>query len=418
MTAHIYTMPILTEKYDADNLKKLANITHEDMETIWHKTVTDTHKGEDTDIKTQTMLIRDLCRAALKSNCARQVHYKYSKKHTDSGRLYTDGPSLQNIQRGFRGLLSYSTAIDIDAVNCHPVLLKHVCEKHNIPCDELSQYVKNREDKLREFCEIDSISSSEAKTFFIKSFNSVYKILKKDKKTNIKNQFFLRYDIEMKKIQEALVGHYPDEFKKIKRSESDNALGKLVARILNIEEGAMLETAEMECVRNTYRPMTLVFDGLMLENYDLTGKPVCEATVIEKLNKATLNLGIKWDVKEPDLSLQQFADSLKGQDNVVLYDYTETELCKQIFAYFYEGKFYKRGSILYLLINHKWTCCENTIRDHVTRTVMDCYGYVEKTAKDGTVSHVLITQCMNSVQTITKLIITLVPENSRFITEA
>lgn len=407
----------LTELYDQSNLKKLANITHEDMESIWHQTVGDTNKGEDADIKTQTERIRRLCRKALKNNYSNDIEYKYSKKHGDSGRLYAEGASLQNIKRGFRGLLSYNTAIDFDAMNCHPVLLKHICSRYHIPCEELSQYVKHRDDKLREFCEIDDIKSGGAKTKFIASFNSEYKIIKKDKKSNIKNQFFLRYDAEMKKIQQQLAVIYPIEFKKIKRTESENHYGKLVARILNIEEGKMLNNA-FESIKDNYLPMTLAFDGLMMNKYDKSGKPVVEEEVIELLDNSTEELGIKWDVKEPDLSLQSFADNLKGHESVVLYDYTETELCKQIFNYFYEGKFYKRGAILYLLINHKWTSCENTIKDHVFRTVMDCHGYVEKTAKDGTVSYQLITQIMNTSQTITKTILSLVPEDSRFINEA
>lgn len=406
-----------TEKYDLNNLKKLANITHEDMESIWHKTENDTNKGEETDIKIQTMRIRSLCRKALKNNCSNDIEYKYSRKQEDSGRLYADGASLQNIKRGFRGLLSHNTAIDYDAMNCHPVLLKQLCSRHHIPCDELNQYVKLRDDKLREFCEIDGIKSAEAKTFFIKSFNSEYKILKKDKKSNIKNQFFLRYDAEMKKIQEQLVVVYPVEFKKIKRAESDNIYGKLVARILNIEEGKMLDKAR-DAIKDNYLPMALVFDGLMLYKYDKSGNVTVDDEVIDLLNKSTEELGILWEVKEPDMSLQAFADKLKGHENVVLYDYTETELCKQIFNHFYDGRFYKRGAVLYLLINHKWTSCESTIKDHVLRTVMDCHGYVEKTSKDGETSYQMITQIMNTAQTIAKTIITLVPEDSRFINDA
>jgi hypothetical protein len=414
MNASLYT---LTELYDKNNIKKLANITHEDMKTIWYETKGDTNKGEDTDIKSQTTRIRFLCREALKNKYSNNIEYKYGKKTRYSGRLYAEGASLQNIIRGFRGLLSYSTAIDFDAINTHPVLLKELCSQHYIPCDELSQYVKLRDDKLREFCEIDDIKSKEAKIFFIKSFNSEYNITKKDKKSNIKNQFFLRYDAEMKKIQQRLAVIYSSEFKKIKKGESDNHYGKLVARLLNIEEGKMLNKA-YEAVKDNYIPMTFAFDGLMLNKYDRAGKPVVEEDVIELLNKSTEELGIMWDVKEPDLSLQGFVDNLKGNDSVVLYDYTETELCKQIFNHFYKGKFYKRGAIHYLLINHKWTCCENTIKDHVIRTIMDCHGYVEKTGKDGDTSYQLITQMMTMSKTIASIILSLVPEDSNFINEA
>lgn len=411
------TMPLMTEYYDADNLKKLSNITHEDMVTIWNKIESDTHKGEETSIKLQTNLIRRLCRDAIKANNMNKVTYKHSKKMGTCGRKYAECPSLQNIKRGFRGLLSHSTAIDFDAICCHNTLLKYVCQKNNIPCDHLTSYINNREEKIKEFCEIDGVTSAQAKMLFIKSLDSCYKILKKDKKCNIKNQFFLLYDAEMKKIQDALTLIYPEEYKKIKRTESDNHNGKLLARIINQEEGIMLDKAH-SALEDNYLPMTLVFDGIMIGKYDKSGKAVCEDDVITLLNQTTEDIGIRWDVKEPDLSLQQFADNLKSKVNVVLYDYTETELCKQIFNYFYEGKFYKRGGILYLLINNKWTTSENTIKDHVIRTVMDCHGYIEKTAKDGTTTFDLITQSMTGVVQIKNIIISIVPENSQFINDA
>ena len=411
-------MPTLTEYYDADNLKKLANITHEDMGTVWNMIDNDTHKGEKTNIKQQTNIIRSLCRDAIKNNNnSNKVTYKYSKKLNNAGRKYSQGSSLQNIKKAFRGLLSHSTALDFDAICCHNTLLKHICVKNNIPCDELTQYINNREEKIKEFCEIDGVSAGDAKLLFIKSMNTCYKLLKKDKKSNIKNQFFLRYDVEMKKIQDALILTNPDEYKIIKRMENDNHKGKFVARIINIEEGIMLDKA-FSALDSNYLLMTLVFDGLMVGKYDKSGKPVCEEEVVSLLNDTTADMGIKWDVKQPDLSLQQFADNLKSKVNVVLYDYTETELCKQIFNHFYEGKFYKRGSVLYLLINNKWTTSVNTIKDHVTRTIMDCHGYIEKTAIDGTIKYDLITQSMNNVSQIKNIIISIVPENSQFINQA
>jgi len=404
------------EKYDRANLEKLVNITHEDMESIWKRTDNDI-KGENTDIKTQTLLIRKLCREALKNGGSREVVYKYSKKLGDKGRLYADGPSLQNIKKTFRGLLSYSSAVDFDAINCHPVLLHNLCVKHNLPCYELAAYVSQRADRIREFCEIDNLTPAEAKAFFLSSFNKDTKIVKKDKRSNIKNQAFLRYDNEIKTIQAALVKLFPDEYKSVRRSESANVTGKFTARILNIEEGKMLNAA-CEAIQDQYTPMTLAFDGVMVEKYDKSGAPIDEEAIIEKLNNATSEWSIKWDVKEPDLTLQEFADHLKTQSNVMLYAGTETELCKSVYEHFFEGKFYKRDGVHYLLHQNQWLTSENTIQDHVTRTVMDCYGYVEKTSKDGSVSQQLLTQSMGGANSITKMIMTIVPENKRFINDA
>ncbi len=319
------------EKYNRENLEKLVNITHADVEQMWQKTDKDI-KGEYTDIKTQTLAIRKLCSEALKNAGKREVGYKYSKKLKTKGRLYCDCPSLQNIKKSFRGLLSHSTAIDFDAINCHPSLLLNLCVKNNIPCYELTSYCNQRADRIREFCEIDNLTPAEAKAFFISSFNKDTKITKKDAKVNIKNQAFLRYDNEMKLIQSHLIKLYPDEYKNVRRAERNNIGGKFTSRILNIEEGNMLKIAS-DAVEDKFTIMTLCFDGMMLEKYDKNGKHLNEETVIEVLNKATEDFGIKWDVKEPDLSLQEFADNLNKETNVMLYADTETDLCKNIFEY-------------------------------------------------------------------------------------
>lgn len=406
----------MQEKYDLENLKKLVNITHEDMETVWSRTG-DGIKGEETDIKTQTLLIRKLCREALKNGGSREVTYKHSKKLQNRGRLYSEGASLQNIKKSFRGLLSHSTAVDFDAINCHPSLLLNLCTKHGISCYELKSYCDNRADRIREFCETDNLTAAEAKALFLSSFNKETKIVKKDRKQNIKYHIFLRYDTEIKTIQAALMKLFPDEYTSVKRSESCNIIGKFVARILNIEEGNMLKAA-CESIQDQYTPMTFAFDGMMIERYDKSGVPINEEAVIERLNESTGDWGIIWDVKEPDLSLQEFADNIKTNFNVMLYAGTETELCKSIYQYFFEGKFYKRDGAMYLLREHQWLTSGNAITDYVSRTVMDCYGYVERTSKDGSVSQQLLTQSISGAQMISKTIMTIVPENKKFINNA
>tara|TARA_R110002153_G_scaffold57352_2_gene157797 strand:+ start:192 stop:2468 length:2277 start_codon:yes stop_codon:yes gene_type:complete len=386
------------------------------MESIWSKTLGDNIKGEETSIKVQTLLIRTLCRKALKNDCKNTVSYKFSSKHSDSGRLYAEGGSLQNVKRQFRGLLSHNTAVDFDVVNCHPVLLLHLCRRHGISCDRLMDYVQNRNDKLTDFCESDDISKGSGKMFFLKSINAEHKILKKDKKVKIKNSFFLNFDAEMKRIQTAIVTIYKDEYKKIKRNASDNINGKLMSRIMNIEEGDMLQVA-CDAVNANHSVMTLAFDGLMVNKYDLSGVMIDEDRILRILENATSQWGLVWDVKEPDMSLQGFADNIHSHENVVLYAETETELVKKIYHHYYDGKFYKRNGLAYLLINHKWQNNIDTIKDHIQNTVINCHGYVEKVSKDGEVSYILLTQCINSSQNISKVLMTLVPENPRFINE-
>jgi hypothetical protein len=277
-------------------------------------------------------------------------------------------------------------------------------------------YVQNRNDRLNDFCESDDISKGTAKMLFLKSINAEHKILKKDKKMKIRNSFFLNFDAEMKRIQTALVTVYPDDFKKIKRTENANMNGKLVSRIMNVEEGKMLQIA-CDAVNVKHRVMTLAFDGLMVYKYHDSGEMIDEESILQILESSTSNWGLKWDIKEPDMSLQDFADNLRSTNNVVLYAETETELVKNIYNHFYQGKFYKRNGLAYLCIDHKWENNIDTIKDHILRTVIDCQGYVEKVNKDGETTFTLLTQCMSSAQNISKILLTLVPENPEIIDE-
>ena len=45
----------------------------------------------------------------------------------------------------------YNVGTDIDMKNCHPVLLRYICNLHGIKCPELEYYVNHRDECLAEF---------------------------------------------------------------------------------------------------------------------------------------------------------------------------------------------------------------------------------------------------------------------------
>ena len=62
------------------------------------------------------------------------------------GRNFADGGvSLQGICREIRHAISSEYYDDLDMVNAHPVILKFLCEKHNIEHERLNEYIDNRE---------------------------------------------------------------------------------------------------------------------------------------------------------------------------------------------------------------------------------------------------------------------------------
>lgn len=369
---------VLKERYALDICRKLANITHEKVEEWW---VEGDMEGEETDIKSQTDCLRRICEDAYQNGGTREVPYKYTDKHPEwvgEGRLYSDCPSMQGIKKGYRGALTAETAIDIDAINCHPTLLLHICKQNGIyDTGCLQDYVLNREAKILDICELESISESEAKTQLIKSFNSRFKLTKLGKKCD----WLKRYDEEMKRIQTELAKKFPKELAQIKQQKREsglNNLGVLTARLLNIEEGKMLQRAR-HLLETQYIVRSLVFDGLMIDRVDIDGDEVDEDAVVQLLDNCTKDLGIRWAVKPPDTSLiNRIMELPDDEPTAHFYGEHEVDLADQIYNHFYKDKLVCGGhGELYLMTNHLWNDGKELIMKHVFNTVTNCLGYIK-----------------------------------------
>ncbi len=68
------------------------------------------------------------------------------QKIVNVGRFFAlHGLSLQSFSKKIRHTLVHKSHLDIDIINCHPILLLQYCKKQNIKCRYLTEYVKNRE---------------------------------------------------------------------------------------------------------------------------------------------------------------------------------------------------------------------------------------------------------------------------------
>ena len=407
----------LTEYYDEHYLKKLSNITHKDIEYIWTKLTFRKNKDDDDDdinIKSQTIYIRNLCKKALENNNSQVVDYKYSKKNTKSGRLYSKSSSFQNIPSEFRGLLGNSTAIDFDIQNCHPCILKYLCKKHSIGCDILNIYINNRDNKLIDFMDDDDLSKGDAKILFLKSINYDRKIIKKDKKTKIKNKFFLEFDNQIKQIQKSLCGLYKNVYDEISKFENNNITGKTISRLLNTEEGIILEETIKYLQSKGYVVMTRCFDGLFIKK-EISGNTINIDKVITLCEEATKEWNLVWVNKNHNISLINFIDNLNNTENVIIYSKTETDLVKDIYNYFYKDILFKANGNPYLLVSHQWINNINTITTNIINNVINTHGYVERINKDNNITYQLFTQNLQSATSIVKLLLSIVPENKQII---
>tara|TARA_R100000541_G_scaffold3640_1_gene10911 strand:- start:1109 stop:3265 length:2157 start_codon:yes stop_codon:yes gene_type:complete len=193
----------------------------------------------------------------LKDNCSQDVVYDYPKDRTD-GRKYSKF-AIQGITREIRGLLCEGITTDIDQVNSHPVILKYLCDYHNINCRELTSYVSNRESVLKEMMMEDNIDRFTAKTLILQMTNSSYPLPKK-----YKGAFITQYAAELKRIQKSMseVRDYA-YIKNFIKSEV-NFLGVFMSHLLQINEDKILTSMYDFLIHKDYKVHSLMFDGLMV----------------------------------------------------------------------------------------------------------------------------------------------------------
>ena len=173
------------------------------------------------------------------------------------GRMFGDN-SIQNVRGTARGFLCEGISTDVDQCNAHPIVLKNICDKHDILCPCLHQYINDREPILAKIMQDDTIDRGEAKCLMLKAMNSSHK-----KPSN--NPFFLAFHKEMKSIQSKLL--LIDEYTylhKFAKKEKGNMAGSFLNHCLCVGENIILQLMKDCFEKNGYETQALMFDGIMI----------------------------------------------------------------------------------------------------------------------------------------------------------
>lgn len=214
------------------------------------------------DIKTNYDLMRNFCQSMIKANGEIARLYKFSgnnkcwsqtENYQGKGRLFNIGNGVQSLMREVRAFLLNDITTDIDIQNCHPMIAKYICEKHEIPCDKLTYYIEHRDEVLKQFP-----SREEGKHAFLVATNS--NTLSKKYK-NIKP--FVEYDTQLKSIQQALCIKkcYKDIVKEVDSHKDYNREGSGFNLILCYYENMILQTMISELNKLNIELAVLMFDG-------------------------------------------------------------------------------------------------------------------------------------------------------------
>ena len=142
-------------------------------------------------------------------------------------------------------------------INCHPVILLNLCQKNNVKCNILKNYVENRNIILDTF----GNNRKTAKELFLTILNGGFK--KVYSEDSVINNYFKLLETEIIKIQNYF-------YLKDKRYlEKDyNYLGKNLSRIILEKENQILQTMLNYFVSKRVKIFTLEYDGLKIYTDD------------------------------------------------------------------------------------------------------------------------------------------------------
>lgn len=194
---------------------------------------------------------------------------EYSQTEINYGRRYCT-PSAQSVAREVRTFL-FPDAKDIDIENCWFNILHKVCIDQGIECKMLVKYTSDRDNFIRSVYSEDTCYDNEdipeSDYLKIKSIikQKIINTLTSSKAQNSKSLTFKRFDIEMKKIQNELIGLECYSFIRASR-EKDNYNGSFASHVCQYHENQIIHLAENFMKLNNIPIVGIMFDGLLVES--------------------------------------------------------------------------------------------------------------------------------------------------------
>ena len=222
------------------------------------------------------------------------------------GRVYTKGKfvSLGFFPREIHSFLACDNYIDIDIENCHPVLTLQLCEKYDIQCTELKNYIEHRNEYLQKVMAEFNVSRDSAKILFLQMmYGGSYKSWCKNngiKHTTIPS-YITRFNTEIHDMYPKLLEYFKPEIKYLKAhgkpEKTYNENGSLVSWIMQNYERKILECM-VKYIKEEglqYQSLVLCFDGFNMLKSEF--KPEL-LNNLEKQVEENLGFKIKLSVKE------------------------------------------------------------------------------------------------------------------------
>ena len=249
----------------------------------------------------------------------------YKRPKYQLGRVYpAKSLSLCSLRREIRHTLAHDKYTDIDINNCHPEILKQVCDHNKIKTRYLKQYVDNREAILEQTQAHYNCTRDDAKRLYI--ILAYYGAIDTWKKTDKEPfDFVLDYQNELKVIGTKIIEANPALMKTVAKEQKKNATGSAVSIFLQEKERIILECIYEFLVSKqivTNNDCVLCFDGIMIQ------KSKYYTSLLDEIAKVIVEkTGFKLKLTEKEMN-DHYLDDLSDEMDKDSFEYKKVEFEK------------------------------------------------------------------------------------------
>ena len=185
----------------------------------------------------------------------KKIMYKFAK-NCSNGRLFSQTLSGQGMTRSIRHTLYRENYVDIDIVNCHPVLLSWFCHQKGYDCSSLDRYINERDSILEELTELWNMTKEDVKNIFLKTINGG-----KEYRIPCQNDFFSKFENEIQNILQKVKSTATDEELE---SKTYNVEGSILNHRLCCIENYVLKIMVDFFKSKGFNNLILCFDGFLV----------------------------------------------------------------------------------------------------------------------------------------------------------
>ena len=385
----------------------LAQYTHL-YEVSNYKKLTD----KDNKPRSDYSYLKSYVKSVIESDGKCKVNYGFVENKS-FGRLQSKNNSIQRIFNPIRGLLFDGITYDLDMSNAHPNILVNLCNKHNIKCDKIVDYIENREKRLGELVSEYNITRADAKSLFLQCINKE-DITTKIRSKTIKNKFFIEFDKQSTEIINSMYELYKKEYEHFVTDKSYNKKGSILNLLLCKVENEYLQKAIKCLTSHKIEVCALMFDGCMIYKGDYEIE-----SIIKELNKIFKDKKITWTVKDHSTVLKKPFDELDIKFVDEKYANDMVELTHYILDNKLKNRIYKCNSDVFYISDKKIISDSKEIKTELVNMITDQDYFIVNIVIDAKGEEVdktkKVSKIKSDVDDLISFILAKAPRNDRFV---